>query len=77
MKTVWLQFERYDDFGGYQITNFEVYEKWLIEQLDEPLEEFLEEYTSDEAIPLYELAVLHKQVLNEETIKQILDDDFY
>jgi hypothetical protein len=55
-KTTWLQF-----FG----TNFEVPTEWLKNQISKTLEEFLNTYTSDDAIPLYMMAILQDKLLNE------------
>ena len=69
MKTTWLQFSEYDEQDKCSITDFEVSTEWLKSQLEEPLEDFLDEYTSDEAIPLYELAILKGKVLNKNISK--------
>lgn len=69
MKTTWLQFCKYDENNNCSATDFEIPTEWLESQLGEPLEDFLNEYTSDESIPLYELAILNGKVLNENTSK--------
>ena len=69
MKTTWLQFCKYDEQDNCSVTDFEVSTEWLESQLEESLENFLNEYTSDESIPLYGLAILHGKVLNENTSK--------
>lgn len=69
MKTTWLQFCKYDEYGNCKITDFEISTDWLNKQITEPLEQFLNEYTSDEAVWVYELAILHGKILNENTNK--------
>lgn len=56
-KTTWLQF-----FG----TKFEVPTDWLLTQISSSLDEFLNTYTSDEAIPLYMSAILQDKLLKEQ-----------
>lgn len=65
--TLWLQIDTYDENNKCKIIEFEVLEEWLIKQLDsELLEDFLEEYTSDKSMMLYEKAILENQIINEQ-----------
>ena len=69
MKTTWLQYADYDEHDNCIITDFEVPTDWLVEQIEEPLEEFLAEYTSDDSVPIYTLALLYGKILNEKVSK--------
>ena len=72
MKTTWLQFAEYNEYDNCIITDFEVPTDWLENQIEEPLEEFLDEYTTDESQPIYDLAVLHGNILNQKINKYSL-----
>ena len=69
MNTVWLQFSEYDENNNCIVVDFEVSKEWLENRLEESLEDFLNEYTSDDSIPLYELAMLSGKILSENTSK--------
>ena len=64
--TTWLQFCSYSESEVCGITDFEVETAWLKSVINQPLEEFLDTYTSDESTPIYELALLKEKILNEQ-----------
>ena len=63
--TTWLQFCGYGEYGICEVTDFEVNTEWLKNEIEEPLCEFLDNYTSDESIPIYEKALFCGKILNE------------
>lgn len=65
IKTTLLQFNKYDEYDYITETHFEVPTEWLEKQIDEPLENFLDEYTTDESLPIYEKAILEGAILHE------------
>lgn len=67
MKTTWLQYAEYDEYDNQTVISFEVPTDWLKEQIEEPLDEFLEEYTTDDSKQIYDLAVLYGKILNMKT----------
>lgn len=64
-----LQFCSYDDDANCTYTNFKVSLDWLINNINVPVKYFLNNYTSEESIPLYEKAILENVILEKEIIK--------
>lgn len=64
-KTTWLQFCRYDEHDNCIVKKFEIPTDWLENEIEEPLEQFMDEYTSDESIPIYHSAILQEKILTE------------
>lgn len=67
METTLLEFCEYAENDYCIVTDFEVPTDWLKNQISESLDDFLNEYTSDDAVPLYELAILEGKILSEHT----------
>lgn len=68
-ETFWLQVEMFrDEWNGYAQYEYEVPINWLEEHVDN-LDEFIEEYTSDETTGLYETAQRDGVILNERWIE--------
>lgn len=64
----WLQIDTYDNNDNCIIKEFEVPKWWLKKQIEEEyktVENFLNEYTSDESGELYALAQLNDVILCE------------
>lgn len=61
---IWLQLDRYID-DLCIITEFQIPTDWLVNNIEITLDEFLNEYTSDESGELYALAQLDNVVLCE------------
>ena len=68
-ETFWLQVERFNmNIGGYKLYEYEVPIDWLSEHVND-IEEFIEEYTSDETTGLYDEAVLDGVIINEHWVE--------
>ncbi len=73
-KTFWLLVGMWnEEIEDYSYLKYEVPMDWLKENVCS-LEEFIEEYTSDESTGLYEQALLDGVVINERWIEGISDN---
>lgn len=64
-ENIWLQVNKYDDLDNCTMIQFEVSKEWLQRHIEQLLEEFLDEYTSDESSLIYDIAELEDAILNE------------
>lgn len=65
---VWLQIDTYDFNDNCIVKQFEVPKGWLQKQVEKEygtIENFLDEYTSEDSQPIYEKAILEDMVLFE------------
>lgn len=69
-KTFWLLVERWnEEKESYAHYEYEVSLEWLEENVNN-LEEFIEEYTSDETTGLYEQAILDNVIIKERWVEE-------
>lgn len=68
-ETFWLQVERWrEEYDEYAYFEYEVPVDWLSEHVND-IEEFIEEYMSDETTGLYDEAVLDGVIINEQWVE--------
>lgn len=68
-ETFWLQVERWnEEINDYAHFEYEVPVDWLSEHVNN-IQEFIEEYTSDETTGLYDEAILDGVIINERWIE--------
>ena len=69
IETFWLQVERFkEDIEDYAPYKYKVPIDWLSEHVND-IQEFIEEYTSDETTGLYDEAVLDGVIINERWVE--------
>lgn len=63
IEVVTLSLATYDDKNNPIIIEFSISSSWLQEHIDSSIEEFLNEYTSEESEEIYALAILDNAII--------------